>query len=110
VKIRTLERKSAKASAIGLGKKFILMASPPLLARAGSPDQLSSGERDLDPSWSRDGNTVMFGVFPDNPESAEIMLVDLKTRAVPRQKSVGAEINSLSSSHKFSSVPKICYD
>jgi hypothetical protein len=30
--------------------------------------------------------------------------------AVPRQKSVGAEINSLSSSHKFSSVPKICYD
>src|SRR5438874_5952580 len=53
-------------------------------ADGGRPEQLSSGENELDPSWSKDGNALMFGVFPalDNPESARIMLLDLKTRAL----------------------------
>jgi len=50
----------------------------------GSPEQLSSGRSDLDPSWSKDGNALMFGVLPleDSPEPAKIMLLDLKTRAL----------------------------
>jgi Tol biopolymer transport system component len=53
-------------------------------ADGGNPEQLSSGESDLDPSWSKDGNAIMFGVFPapDNPKSAKIMLLDLKARAL----------------------------
>jgi Tol biopolymer transport system component/predicted Ser/Thr protein kinase len=53
-------------------------------ADGGSPEQLSSGENELDPSWSKDGNALMFGVFPafDNLGSAKIMLLDLKTRAL----------------------------
>jgi len=53
-------------------------------ADGGRPEQLSSGENELDPSWSKDGNALMFGVFPalDNPESARIMLLHLKTRAL----------------------------
>jgi eukaryotic-like serine/threonine-protein kinase len=53
-------------------------------ADGGSPEQLSSGESELDPSWSKDGNALMFGVSPasDNPGSARIMLLDLKTRAL----------------------------
>ncbi len=53
-------------------------------ADGGNADQLSSGENDLDPSWSKDGNAIMFGVFPapDKPESAKIMVLDLKTRAL----------------------------
>jgi eukaryotic-like serine/threonine-protein kinase len=53
-------------------------------ADGGNPEQLSSGENDLDPSWSKDGNAIMFGVFPapDNPGSAKIMLLDLKTHAL----------------------------
>ena len=50
----------------------------------GSPEQLSSGESDLDPSWSKDGNTLMFGVLPatGDPRPAKVMLLDLKTRAL----------------------------
>jgi Tol biopolymer transport system component/predicted Ser/Thr protein kinase len=50
----------------------------------GSPEQLTSGKRDLDPSWSKDGNTLMFGVSPaaGDPEPAKVMLLDLKTRAL----------------------------
>lgn len=50
----------------------------------GSPEQLSSGESDLDPSWSKDGNTLMFGVLPaaGEPQPAKVMLLDLKTRAL----------------------------
>jgi len=53
-------------------------------ADGGRPEQLTSGENELDPSWSKDGNALMFGVYPatDHPESAKIMLLDLKTRAL----------------------------
>jgi serine/threonine protein kinase/Tol biopolymer transport system component len=52
-------------------------------ADGGNPEQLSAGANDLDPSWSKDGKAIMFGVFPapDKPESAKIMVLDLKTRA-----------------------------
>jgi len=52
-------------------------------ADGGRPEQLSSGENELDPTWSRDGNELMFGVLPtDDPKSAKIMLLDLKKRAL----------------------------
>ena len=53
-------------------------------ADGGNPEQLTAGAGDLDPSWSKDGNAIMFGVFPapDKPESAKIMVLDLKTRAL----------------------------
>jgi eukaryotic-like serine/threonine-protein kinase len=53
-------------------------------ADGGHPEQLTSGENELDPSWSKDGNALMFGVFAalNDPESAKIMLLDLKTRAL----------------------------
>ena len=53
-------------------------------ADGGNPEQLSAGANDLDPSWSKDGKAIMFGVFPapDKPESAKIMVLDLKTRAM----------------------------
>ena len=52
-------------------------------AEGGNPEQVSSGKADLDPTWSKDGSTIMFGVlqFRDNPEPPKIMLLDLKTRA-----------------------------
>jgi len=39
---------------------------------------------DLDPTWSKDGSALMYGVLPapGEPEPAKIMLLDLKTRAV----------------------------
>jgi eukaryotic-like serine/threonine-protein kinase len=53
-------------------------------AEGGSPERLSSGQDELDPSWSKDGNTLMFGVLPapGNPQAAKIMLLDLKTHAL----------------------------
>jgi Tol biopolymer transport system component len=53
-------------------------------ADGGNPEQVSAGANDLDPSWSKDGNAIMFGVFPaaDKPESAKIMVLDLKTRTM----------------------------
>jgi len=52
-------------------------------ADGGRPEQLSSGENEVDPTWSKDGNALMFGVFPaTGSQSAKIMLLDLKTRAV----------------------------
>src|SRR5947208_12234262 len=52
-------------------------------ADGGRPEQLSSGENELDPTWSRDGIELMFGVLPtDDPKSAKIMLLDLKTRVL----------------------------
>jgi len=52
-------------------------------SEGGNPEQVSSGKSDLDPSWSKDGSAIMFGLlpFPGNPEPAKIMLLDLKTRA-----------------------------
>ena len=63
------------------GEPYRIYVTP---ADGGSTEQLSSGESDLDPSWSKDGNALMFGVLPpsDNPGSAKIMLLDLKTRAL----------------------------
>jgi serine/threonine protein kinase/Tol biopolymer transport system component len=51
-------------------------------ADGGTPEQISSGKSDLDPSWSRDGNTIMYGVLPifGDSGSAKIELVDIKTR------------------------------
>ena len=53
-------------------------------AEGGSPEQISSGKSDLDPTWSKDGSALMYGVLPlpGDPEPAKIMLLDLKTRAV----------------------------
>jgi eukaryotic-like serine/threonine-protein kinase len=53
-------------------------------AEGGNLEQLSSGKSDLDPTWSKDGNALMFGVLPasDDPQPAKIMLLDLKTRAL----------------------------
>jgi eukaryotic-like serine/threonine-protein kinase len=53
-------------------------------ADSGHPEQLSSGKSELDPTWSKDASALMFGVLPttDNPASAKIMLLDLKTRAL----------------------------
>jgi serine/threonine protein kinase len=46
--------------------------------------QISSGQNDFDPSWSKDGGTVMFGVLPaaDGSEQAHITLANLKTLAL----------------------------
>jgi len=53
-------------------------------AEGGSPEQISSGKSDLDPTWSKNGSALMYGVLPlpGDPEPAKIMLLDLKTRAV----------------------------
>jgi len=53
-------------------------------AEGGNPEQLSSGKSDLDPTWSKDGSALMFGILPapDDPQTAKIMLLDLKTRAL----------------------------
>ena len=53
-------------------------------AEGGNPELLSSGQDELDPSWSKDGNALMFGIFAssNNPPVAKIMLLDLKTRAL----------------------------
>ena len=53
-------------------------------AEGGNLEQISSGQSDFDPSWSKDGSEVMFGVLPvaDSPEPARIMLLNLKTRAL----------------------------
>jgi serine/threonine protein kinase/Tol biopolymer transport system component len=51
----------------------------------GTPEQLTSGENELDPSWSKDGNAIMFGVLPTSdkpPGSAKILVLDLKTRTL----------------------------
>jgi serine/threonine protein kinase/Tol biopolymer transport system component len=54
-------------------------------ANGGNMEQLSSGQSDYDPSWSKDGSQLMFAVLPapaaDVPGPARIMLLDMKTRA-----------------------------
>jgi serine/threonine protein kinase/Tol biopolymer transport system component len=51
-------------------------------AEGGPTEQLSFGENELDPTWSRDGNTLAFGYMAGtgHPESAVIKQLDLKTR------------------------------
>ena len=52
-------------------------------AEGGSPEQLSSGESELDPTWSKDGNAIMFGVLAVSANlKAKLMLLDLKTHAL----------------------------
>lgn len=48
----------------------------------GPTEQLSFGENELDPTWSRDGDTLAFANQPGlgHPESEVIKLLDLKTR------------------------------
>jgi Tol biopolymer transport system component len=52
-------------------------------AEGGSLEQASSGKNDLDPSWSKDGSALMYGILPapDDPQSAKLLLLDLKTHA-----------------------------
>jgi eukaryotic-like serine/threonine-protein kinase len=47
----------------------------------GTTEQLSFGENELDPTWSRDGDTLAFANQPGlgHPESAKIKLLDLKS-------------------------------
>lgn len=51
-------------------------------AAGGPPEQLSSGQMEVDATWSKDGNTLAFGNEPStgHPESEKITLLDLKTR------------------------------
>jgi eukaryotic-like serine/threonine-protein kinase len=50
-------------------------------ADGGNPEQVSTGENELDPSWSPDGHTLMFGVIPTPSNNAtKVLLLDLKTR------------------------------
>jgi Tol biopolymer transport system component len=53
-------------------------------AEGGSLEQISSGKSDLDPSWSKDGSSLMFGILPapGDPQPAKVMLLDLKTHAL----------------------------
>ena len=52
-------------------------------ADGGNPEQISSGQSEMDPTWSKDGNALMFGVVaaPGNIQP-KIMLLDLKTHAL----------------------------
>jgi Tol biopolymer transport system component len=45
----------------------------------GGPEQLTFGESELDPSWSKEGNAIMFG---GSGVESKIMLLDLKTHAL----------------------------
>ncbi|HTM43254.1 MAG TPA: protein kinase [Terriglobales bacterium] len=51
-------------------------------AAGGPTEQLSSGQMEVDATWSKDGNTLAFGKEPavGHPESEKITLLDLKTR------------------------------
>jgi serine/threonine protein kinase/Tol biopolymer transport system component len=53
-------------------------------AEGGSLEQISSGKSDLDPSWSKDGSVLMFGILPapGDPQPAKVMQLDLKTHAL----------------------------
>jgi serine/threonine protein kinase/Tol biopolymer transport system component len=55
-------------------------------AGGGNPEQLTSGEHnDMDPSWSPDGNSMVFGVLAQEVRTSKedaIHIMDLKTRQV----------------------------
>ena len=62
------------------GEPYRIYAIP---AEGGNPEQLSSGESELDPTWSKDGNALMFGVLAVSANlQAKLMLLDLKTHAL----------------------------
>jgi Tol biopolymer transport system component/predicted Ser/Thr protein kinase len=49
----------------------------------GGPEQLTFGENELDPSWSKEGNAIMFGTGAGGSGvESKIMLLDLKTHAL----------------------------
>ena len=50
----------------------------------GNTEQLSNGPSDFDPSWSKDGSELMFGILRgvDDPEPARILVLNLKTRTL----------------------------
>jgi Tol biopolymer transport system component len=54
-------------------------------AAGGAPEQVTSGESELDPSWSEDGKELLFGVFPygnqassGHQSSSKLILLNLK--------------------------------
>jgi eukaryotic-like serine/threonine-protein kinase len=53
-------------------------------SEGGSLEQQSNGPYDFDPSWSKDGSELMYGILPsiDDHETARIMVLNLKTRAL----------------------------
>ncbi len=52
-------------------------------ADGGNPEQLSSGQSEMDPTWSKDGNALIFGVVATSGNiQSKIMLLDLKTHAL----------------------------
>jgi Tol biopolymer transport system component/DNA-binding winged helix-turn-helix (wHTH) protein len=49
----------------------------------GSPEPLTQDERDeMDPTWSSDGNSVVFGESFDSSQPTHIYAIDLRTRSV----------------------------
>jgi len=113
------------------GKQIAFMGSPPsgpwklggpwkiclISTDGGSPQQLLPGERnEADPTWSADGNSIVFGGLPwpetsgENHVDLNVQVVDLKTRQVsklpgsdglysPRWSPDGRYIIALTSSH-----------
>jgi len=54
-------------------------------ADGGAPEQLTTGETELDPNWSRDGESLVFGHEPSyeaKASSLTIKVLNLKTRQV----------------------------
>jgi Tol biopolymer transport system component len=59
-----------------------------IAAAGGTPEQVTSGESELDPSWSADGKELLFGVFPfanqqgssGGQSSSKLMLLNLDNR------------------------------
>jgi serine/threonine protein kinase/dipeptidyl aminopeptidase/acylaminoacyl peptidase len=76
-------------SATGPGEAFRIYN---VSKEGGNLKQISSGQRDFDPSWSKDGSEVMFGVLPgaDGSEQAHITLVNPRTlKLTPLEDSQG---------------------
>jgi serine/threonine protein kinase/WD40 repeat protein len=50
----------------------------------GAAEQITSGQDEFDPSWSRDGSELMYGTIlnGDNSVPVRIMILNLKTRAL----------------------------
>jgi len=70
-----------------------------ITAAGGAPEQVTSGESDLDPSWSEDGEELLFGVFPfageqgssGDQSSSKLILLNLKNhtqRQIPDSRGI----------------------
>ncbi len=75
------------------GKQIAFAANAPgkpwriyvVSTEGGNPEPVTSGEHsEVDPNWSADGNSLVFGEnpSPDNPRKVSIQRVDLKTRQI----------------------------